>query len=819
MVEYESSLERDFYLECDHATDVERFQQQPVSIIYIDGKGKSRRYTPDVYVEYKNGVRRLYEIKYAEEVATKGKKYEEKWNEARSWAKGQGMEFSVLTEHTIRTPRWHNIWFTLGPSKCSSNNPHVPDLTAFIPKEGERYNDLCVKLAEGLGIEITKSAQILCYAIYHGLVFVDSFSTQQISAETVIRKRSRGIQSPFKSLLEELGGIQSNESNEGVFSAENRDPIGSPDAHRATLFKIPPKYEEKVNQRLQVVKDWLRQPPKKRTPRWRGNFCKRRHVCEKTVYNWVGAYQQDGVEGLIPNRNRVKKEPESGDPIMSLMEQARQSFLTPLVSLHKAYSSLEDACREQNCACPKESRFKKYVYKNTTASEFARKRGDKYLKSSFTPSLASFQGACAPMQVLQMDNTSFDVFPVDSEDREGLPPPNLTAAIDCYTRMATGFTVSFFPSSSQTVLEVLVQSILPKHAYVDAHRTQQDWPIQGFPVLLLVDNGMDFRSQAVKDFCAKYDIIVEYAPIRTPRFKAFVEEWFNVLHNALTAEDVAGTRPPLKERLINPDLKPEADAVLTLQEIDTWLHKWVLDEYHLRNPYGDYVPAPFLRWQEFRAGHTGVILPSPREAPADKREVDLLYLSTLQRINRVLRSDGVVWAHLKYNNRELAQVFSNIGSQTVEVLLNRKDVRSVWVVHPSAATPVKVELASGWAQAIAKVHGGMPINASAWAMEVTYLKKHFKRQISPFNYQKEVSRIQRQELVSNATKVTRSMRKAREKAKESTQKGLLGAIGSQPAEPTPVTDASPNGADLPVTPKTIDWSRIKPAGRRPRRSF
>src|SRR4030043_2008484 len=77
IVEYESCLERDFYLACDHAVDVVKFQHQPVCIEYKDGKGKSRKYTPDVFVEFINEKRGLYEIKYEEEVSIKGTKYEE----------------------------------------------------------------------------------------------------------------------------------------------------------------------------------------------------------------------------------------------------------------------------------------------------------------------------------------------------------------------------------------------------------------------------------------------------------------------------------------------------------------------------------------------------------------------------------------------------------------------------------------------------------------------------------------------------------------------------------------------------------------------
>lgn len=205
ITEYESCLERDFLLVCNHAPSVKRFQHQPLTINYMDKKGKNRKYTPDVYVEYTNGMKGLYEIKYEEEVINKGKNYEERWSEAKKWASERGMVFSVFTEKQIRNPRWFNIWFTLGSSKCYSNNEITSKLNALIPNEGETYNQLCFILSEELGIEINKAAQILCYAIYHGLVFVDSFSIKQLSKDTIIRKRKQKNKTPFKPLYEEIG--------------------------------------------------------------------------------------------------------------------------------------------------------------------------------------------------------------------------------------------------------------------------------------------------------------------------------------------------------------------------------------------------------------------------------------------------------------------------------------------------------------------------------------------------------------------------------------------------------------------------------------
>ena len=68
IVEYESCLERDFFLVCHHAPDVIKFQHQPVSISYKDKNQKSRTYTPDAFVEFAGGKKALFEIKYEDEV-------------------------------------------------------------------------------------------------------------------------------------------------------------------------------------------------------------------------------------------------------------------------------------------------------------------------------------------------------------------------------------------------------------------------------------------------------------------------------------------------------------------------------------------------------------------------------------------------------------------------------------------------------------------------------------------------------------------------------------------------------------------------------
>jgi putative transposase len=384
--------------------------------------------------------------------------------------------------------------------------------------------------------------------------------------------------------------------------------------------------------------------------------------------------------------------------------------------------------------------------------------------------LKSFQGAILPLQIIQVDNSSCDVKITDEENREALATPNITASIDCYSGMITGFNVSLFPSSSRSILETLVQTILPKDEYKCMYGAQNDWNIEGFPVVILVDNGMDYRSEILKDFCKKYDIIIEFVPIRTPRYKAYIEQWFNVLKNAMKQEGIPGFIPTLRARIENPDIKPEKDATLTLPQIETWIHKWVLDEYHLSNQYEGLVYAPHLRLQHALDGTTDMLLPSPREPPTEHQEVDALNLSVLEPDTRQLKRAGITCKNLSYHTKELGELFRITGIIDVDILRDIRDVRHIWVINPYTKTPIEVGLGSGWAAALIETFGDKPIHESMWKRSLRLVRKQLKTELTPHAYKSIMSKQQRTQLIDDSKKEKKSVRKDIEKSKETTRK-------------------------------------------------
>lgn len=116
MVASESSLERDLLVLLEFDPIVERYEEQPVRIKYIDNQGNNHTYTPDVLVYYHTDASPqrpplLCEVKYREDLFANWKEIKPKVRAGRAYARMEGWRFKILTEHEIRTPYLQNAKF------------------------------------------------------------------------------------------------------------------------------------------------------------------------------------------------------------------------------------------------------------------------------------------------------------------------------------------------------------------------------------------------------------------------------------------------------------------------------------------------------------------------------------------------------------------------------------------------------------------------------------------------------------------------------------------------------------------------------------
>lgn len=110
LIEFESSLERDYIHILEFNSNVLKYYEQPIKIEYFY-KNQKRIYIPDFWVEYKNGTKEVIEIKYSEEINKKDAQLVFKLGEAKKFCSKNSLTFKVLTEKEVRTPVLKNAKF------------------------------------------------------------------------------------------------------------------------------------------------------------------------------------------------------------------------------------------------------------------------------------------------------------------------------------------------------------------------------------------------------------------------------------------------------------------------------------------------------------------------------------------------------------------------------------------------------------------------------------------------------------------------------------------------------------------------------------
>jgi len=111
---FESSLERDWLIAVDFDHQAVRVREQPFSV-YYQAAGKTRKYTPDLLVEYDS--RRLgsnvvvYEVKFLEDLQADWREFRPRFKAAIRYCRARGWRFKIVTERQIRTSFVENAKF------------------------------------------------------------------------------------------------------------------------------------------------------------------------------------------------------------------------------------------------------------------------------------------------------------------------------------------------------------------------------------------------------------------------------------------------------------------------------------------------------------------------------------------------------------------------------------------------------------------------------------------------------------------------------------------------------------------------------------
>ncbi|MBC17460.1 MAG: transposase [Desulfovibrio sp.] len=418
-------------------------------------------------------------------------------------------------------------------------------------------------------------------------------------------------------------------------------------------------------------------------------------VHPSTLYRWLNDYQSFGVtSALIPKRRGWKEgKGRISAAAERVIEQTIKDFyLTPQrPTAQKTIVEIRQRCREVGLEAPSGSTIRSRISK-ISEKERLRGRGHREkAKNKFLPTPGSFPHAEYPLAVVQIDHTPVDLILVDDEFRRPIGRPWITLAIDVYSRMATGYYLSFDSPSGTSVAMCVAHSMLPKEEWLTLHGVDTDWPVWGKPRTIHVDNGPDFKSDNFKQSCAMHSINLEYRPVKVPRYGAHIERLLGTFMQQVHA--LPGTTFSSVHQ--KGEYDSEKHAALTKSEFEKWFVTLVCKHYH-RELHRGIGMSPSRKWEIGIFGNgeeTGIGM---RPRPSDRLTIQLDFLPSFK---RMIQTFGVSIDGLKYYSEALRNWINCKDPKTRKkrkFVFRRdpRDISNVWFFDPELKQYFKVPFAN-----------------------------------------------------------------------------------------------------------------------------
>jgi putative transposase len=406
-------------------------------------------------------------------------------------------------------------------------------------------------------------------------------------------------------------------------------------------------------------------------------------ICVALVYRLLARYEADPkLTSLLPERRGR----EHGRFVLSsdvdeIVKEAIEDFyLTrqrPRVS--DLVKEIGRRCHARGFQTPSRKAVTLRLKRQSPADVHAKRYGRKAAQHRFLPAVGSFD-ALWPLSLVQIDHTLVDVIVVDSVTRQPIQRPWLTLAIDVCSRCAAGFHLSLEPPSATSVALCVAHAALPKAGWLAARAVKGDWPVQGIPERLHLDNAKEFHSEALRRGCEQYGIAIDYRPVRTPHFGGHIERLIGTMMGKIHL--LPGTT--FSDVRAKGDLDPAKTAAMTLDEVQRWLAHAIVGVYQHELHHG-IGATPLAAWERGLLGDGD--LPG-RGTPTQVVDPRRFLIDFLPIERRLVRREGVFLHSIGYWSDVLRTL---IGERDKMVV--RYDPRDLSRIHLLAPDGTYYDLA------------------------------------------------------------------------------------------------------------------------------
>ena len=409
-----------------------------------------------------------------------------------------------------------------------------------------------------------------------------------------------------------------------------------------------------------------------------------------TLYRWQERYKSTGtILGLISNKVGAKKgNTRLNSEIEILIKRIIDNYYLTIQkpSVQSVVDKVLAECKRMNIIAPHSNTIRNRI-EAITEYEKLKKQGSKSIaRTRYEPTPNKFE-ADYPLQLIEIDHTPCDIILVDDEHRLPIGRPWITVAIDIYSRMIVGYYLSMNAPSVTSVGMCVSNTILPKDTLLAKFDVNANWNVWGFPETIHVDNGADFRADAVKKAGLAHGINIEFRPVGRANFGGHIERVIGTLMHEI--HNLPGTTfSNIKQR---GEYNSDANASMTFFEFEKWLVTFITKIYHKR-VHNSLFLTPEQQWEEGLFGDENSI--GFIQKPSSNSTIILDFLPIYE---RTIQKNGVNIEGLNYYDHVLRTKINQTENGKKKQFIFKRDPRDisyVWFYEESTKEYFKIPVAN-----------------------------------------------------------------------------------------------------------------------------
>ncbi|MFN4275042.1 MAG: Mu transposase C-terminal domain-containing protein [Ferrovibrio sp.] len=385
--------------------------------------------------------------------------------------------------------------------------------------------------------------------------------------------------------------------------AANAPPVGPGfDPVRADFYSLPGALKETADRRHRYIEALQAlSVPKTETllrpvlAKLAAGFNDSQPPSPRSVIRWLSQWEQAGgrdIRALVPSihkrGNRLRRvDSDVLDLIETVIdEHYYRQEKTTTIAVHELVCGRLKAHNDkrppaEHLPFPSLATVRRAIAARSPYEVMVARKGRHAADRQFIPVQAG-PPATRPLEVVEIDHTPLDITLVDDFTGNVIGRPTMTAAIDKFSRMIVGFYIGYEPAGTHTVMLCLKHAILTKQYVRERYpEIESDWPCEGLPTTIVVDNGPEFHSDGFRSACAQLGINITYAPGRSPWYKSAIERFFGNQNTSLLHQVPGNTFSRSAER---GDYNSEKQAGISLTDLHHIVHLWLIDYYSQRIP-------------------------------------------------------------------------------------------------------------------------------------------------------------------------------------------------------------------------------------------